>query len=121
MKERARAIIRAPVVMKRAVGRQPRHQVCGAFVRRLSIDLLVTGAIQLRRRHQCAVIVQDVFRMVVQQLAIVRFQKSERVFCGLQILRARKVAVLRHGAGQRQRGNRHACPGAIAGLIRMRT
>ena len=59
--------------------------------------------------------------MVVQQLAIVRLKKSEGVLCGLQILRARKVAVLGHGAGERECGNRHACPGAIAGLIRMRT
>src|ERR1700760_878513 len=49
-----------------------------------------------------------------------RLEKGECRLCGLEILRSREVAVLGHGAGQRERSDRHPASGTIAGFIHMR-
>ncbi len=105
MEERAFFAVGTPVVMPVIQRRQSRHQALRALLRRSQIDRFLRGAIQLGSRQQRGIIIHNVLFAVIHHAQVIFLQEGEGIFCGLQILLPREIAVILHGAGQRQRGN----------------
>ncbi len=114
VEERPVLVVRAPIVTR--TGGKPLDERLRASIGRRTILRVAGRAEQLRRRHERAVVVDDVLVAVVGELGVVLGQVRPGVLRRLQIAGA-QLARHFHRGRARQRGNRQSAAGAEARLV----
>jgi hypothetical protein len=84
------------------------------------VGVVVGGFVKLGPGKQRAVVVQNILRAVVQQLAVVRLEEAERRLGRAQVIDASEFAFDGHARRQGQGGDGQPRAGTVAGLVAQR-
>src|SRR5580692_3735167 len=80
VEERTRSAVSSPVVLPGSRLCETLHQPIGAAVGSGTIHVLMRCSIEFRRRHQGAIVVEDVFNSIIQKFDVMLVQEPKGGF-----------------------------------------